>query len=156
MSEEEKREAGDSHADAMDWQTYKEERKGLIDAEMATSRTYDRYVLILASGALALSLTFLREIARNPRPSSYVLLGFAWALFALTIAAGLSSILCSQKAFRRRLEILEGARAEREYPSREQTCWDRAVGILNLISMFTFLVGSALLLLFAGLNIAPR
>jgi len=56
-----------------DYQTYLEERKILIDSERETAQQFDKAILTLAAGALALSITFINQIAPEPKPNSVIL-----------------------------------------------------------------------------------
>ena len=45
-----------------EYEVYLEERKLLVDAEREGARTFDKAILTLAAGALALSITFLEKV----------------------------------------------------------------------------------------------
>ena len=46
-----------------EWEpAYRDERNKLIDGEQDHSKSYDKYVLTLSGGALALSVTFIHDI----------------------------------------------------------------------------------------------
>lgn len=60
------------------YQAYLEERKILIDAERDTAQQFDKAILTLAAGALALSITFINQIAPQPIPNSICFLITAW------------------------------------------------------------------------------
>lgn len=153
MSEEEKREAGDADGDRMDWETYKEERKLLIEGESAQSRAYDKYLLLLSGGALAFSLTLVEQIAPQARSSTYPLVVVSWFAFGAAICGMLTSMLVSQKAFQRQRDILDLVYREGEWPSRERSFLGLFVWWLNLSSLIAFLAGSFLLALFASVNL---
>jgi len=48
------------------YQVYLDERKMLIYAERETAQQFDKAVLTLAAGALALSITFIKHIGLPP------------------------------------------------------------------------------------------
>jgi len=87
-----------------EYKIYSEERKILVAAEQNTAQQFDKYILTLAAGALALSITFIKQIAPNPNPNSLCLLLIAWFLFSLSILSTLISHLTSQSACRRQVE----------------------------------------------------
>jgi hypothetical protein len=47
---------------------YLQERRLLIDLKVDSERTLDRTIITLSGGALALSMTFVNQIAPNPKP----------------------------------------------------------------------------------------
>ena len=86
---------------------YLEERTLLIDAEREASRNFDRYILTLSAGALALSLAFVRELAPTPHSGSTILLAGVWLAFGLALIITLLSFLVSQTALRRQRDLLD-------------------------------------------------
>lgn len=68
-------------------------------AELSASQDYDRAILTLSSGTLALSATFLKDIAQTPA-KSIVLLEVSWAALIGAIIAIILSFLVSQWAIR--------------------------------------------------------
>ena len=137
----------------MDKETYHPERNLLIDAEREAARGFDKAMITLSAGALALSLTFVKNIA--PSPSNHFLLFLAWAAFILSLLVILVSFLCSQAGMRRQRQIID-TDLMRVCRARDQkNCWHKTVIRLNLVSMVSFVVGVILLALFAGLNL-PR
>ena len=81
---------------------YLEERKLLIDAEREGSRSLDKAILVLAGGAIGLSLTTLDKFA----PSNWFLYG-SWILLVLSIVLTLFSFLTSQWACSRQRDMLD-------------------------------------------------
>jgi hypothetical protein len=59
----------------------------LLDVWRTEATKYDRTILSLAGGALALSITFMRDIAASP-PKAPLLIGLGW--IALLLSMGLS------------------------------------------------------------------
>ncbi|MDD5014531.1 MAG: hypothetical protein PHW73_05450 [Atribacterota bacterium] len=46
----------------LNYKIYLEERKLLVDASRESAQSFDKTMLVLASGAFGLSLTFIRQI----------------------------------------------------------------------------------------------
>ena len=65
--------------------TYLSERTLLIEIEQKSAAQHDKAILTVASGGLALSLTFLKEIAPHPLPETWKYIGISWACFVLSI-----------------------------------------------------------------------
>jgi hypothetical protein len=76
-------------------------RDWLVQADHDASRDYDKTVLTLATGALALSVTFAHDIAPHPVSGSTLLLAAAWVLLTISLAAMLFSLITSQAALRK-------------------------------------------------------
>lgn len=131
-----------------EYKIYAEERKILIEAEKETAQQFDKYVLTLAAGALALSITFINQIAPKPIPSSLWVLLLAWSLFSLSILSTLLSLLTSQRACRRQIEILEQRLKGQEGENR-YAWWTI---FLNRASIGLFVSGTFALIIFTGIN----
>jgi hypothetical protein len=136
------------------YEQYLEERRLLIEAELSQSSAFDKYLLVLSSGALALSLTFVREVAPFPKASTYPFLVLAWFTFAFAIGSTLTSLLLSQKALQQQREIYAQAVRDNDWPPTQHTllsCW---VGRLNWLSLGSFVTGAFLLSIFATVNLS--
>ena len=73
--------------------------KWLASVETSAARDYDKTVLTLATGTLALSITFAHEIAPTPVPGSTVALVAAWMVLALSAMAVLAGLATTQYSF---------------------------------------------------------
>jgi hypothetical protein len=129
-----------------------EERKSLVSALLDQSSSYDKWVLTLASGALAISLTFIEKIVPHPQTQTINYLIGAWSTFGLSILMTLLSFLFSQKACLKNIEIIENRLKTNNYPASNK--FTIVTGILNWLSMALFLTGVALLIVFAVNNIS--
>jgi hypothetical protein len=87
------------------YQLFLEERKLLIDAEREGSRTFDKAILTLASGAFGVSIVFLKDIVPHPFSNTFCLLGASWFFFALSLVIILFSFLSSQLACRIQIDV---------------------------------------------------
>ena len=81
----------------------KEEHDFLCKAELEVSGRFDKSVLALSGGALALSLTFVKDFATKPICTP--LLGLAWICFAISIGFIMWSMITSQESLRKQREI---------------------------------------------------
>jgi len=82
-------------------------RKHLWDALRAGQEQYDKYLLTLSSGGLAISLMMIKEVfGKTTLAIPEVLIG-SWVLFCLCIIGTMMSFLTSQKCLRRHLEKYE-------------------------------------------------
>jgi len=134
-----------------DYQTYLEERKILIDSERETAQQFDKAILTLAAGALALSITFINQIAPEPKPNSVIFLITAWSLFALSILSTLISFLSSQVACRQMREFLDKQITEKgDYSEPAAKIWTNR---LNYLSIGSFVIGVVFLVIFSSINL---
>lgn len=125
-----------------------EQRQTYFDALREEARKFDTHILTLAGGALGLSLTFIRNlIPSGQEPKAKVLIVSAWGCFALTLLVILISFMTSQAACER--QIIELERGE---PLRSN-CWRIITKGLNILSILTFIIGVALFVIFAALNL---
>lgn len=134
-----------------EYQIYLEERKQLIAAERETAQQFDKAILTLAAGALALSITFINQIAPNPKPHSVYFLIGAWILFCSSLLSTLISFLTSQVACRKQRDILDDKLSSKENnKSNKAVSWTNR---LNYFSIGFFILGVVLLIVFSAINL---
>lgn len=112
------------------------------------SRAYDRSVLTLSSAAIGASLIFLKDFAGASPQSTWVLV-VSWVTLGFTIALTLLSMRLSVLAHDKKMEELK---VGSESPAKQDAKVDDWVDYANWLSYAFFLVGVALLCLFAFLN----
>ncbi|MDP3297162.1 MAG: hypothetical protein Q8N09_06150 [Thermodesulfovibrionia bacterium] len=137
------------------YKIYLEERKLLIEAERETAQQFDKAILTLAAGALALSITFIQQIAPNPKSESiYYLIG-AWISFCLSMLLTLISFLTSQKACRRQRDLLdeEISQSNKKCSNTKDNKAAFWTNLLNYFSIGFFILGVALLIVFSAINL---
>jgi len=159
----ENEEKGKSEEDN-NYQVYLDERRALIQAEKTGSQQFDKAILTLAAGALAISLTFVQNLAPHPEKWTIWFLSISWVAFILSILSTLCSFLTSQSAFRKQVKIIE----KRLLPSVENLKGnsDSAKGSfdnnnpmakwtkrLNISSIICFILGIVFLATFSIINI---
>jgi len=134
-----------------EYQIYLEERKQLIAAERETAQQFDKAILTLAAGALALSITFINQIAPNPKPHSVYFLIGAWILFCFSLLSTLISFLTSQVACRKQRDILDDKLSSKENnKSNKAALWTNR---LNYFSIVFFILGVVSLIVFSAMNL---
>ncbi len=147
---------------AYEWEAaYQDERNKLIDGERDYSKSYDKYVLTLTGGALALSMTFVHDIIGEDPVRVPALIVLAWILFTVSIGLTLTSIQQSGPLFREFCDILD-SKAENAGPSfswaevreaQEKCARLKHMDRLNNGSLVVFLLGVILLLSFTTYNL---
>jgi hypothetical protein len=102
---------------------------------------FDRTILTLASGGLAISLVFVHDVA--PHPTHVEWLVTSWSCFALSLLVILASFVTSQ------LALGEGFRD----PESVSSTWSTATWVLNVASAAALFLGVVTLVVFATHNV---
>jgi hypothetical protein len=140
----------ENHEDE-NYRAYLEQRQFYNEKEFEMSERYDKWILTLSGGSLAVSLTFLEKFGSNPIPWTKALLGGCWLLLLVTIICGLSSFLTSQSAFRRQRDILDDSLDDKA-KSNQRNCLACTTNGLNIASLICFIAAVAFLCAFALVN----
>ena len=80
--------AGANNKD-IEYKTYLDERRLLIEAEQKGAQQFDKAILTLTAGALAISLTFIKNIAPHPKAWTIIFLALAWFTFIVSLLSTL-------------------------------------------------------------------
>jgi len=120
------------------------DRERLLALHEATTQAFDKAIMTLSGGALAVSISFIHDVAHHPRHKP--LIGVSWGAFGLSLLLILWSFLTSERATRRMVHQMADAEAEE---IAEGTLTD----VLNWSSAASFVVGVVCLVIFAVLNI---
>ena len=130
-----------------------EYRKHLWDALRAGQEQYDKYLLTLSGGGLAISLTLVKDVF-GPTVAFTTILALSWALFCLSIIATIASFMTSQKSLRRHLANYEEYLATGEDGKlRAQNSLETLTTALNYASGSFFLAAVAATIVFASVNL---
>jgi hypothetical protein len=133
-----------------------EERRQYIDAEVTNARRHREIVIAGAAGTLALSITFLEEIAPTPVPWTLWFLGVGWVAMLVSLALSVLSFRVTVHAHqsnRRRLDKLylgEGAEEEQ----KEVDSWNQKTVSAGSWADALLALGMGCLAVFAFLNVA--
>lgn len=116
----------------------KEYRTGLIHTVEKLNGNYDKLIVTLSGGALALSLTFLKDIIKEtPIYSKYLLL--SWGLFIMSLTCVLGSLLFGIAAHKKAIKQVDAGTIYEEKPG----------GIFTQLTTTLHYIGTAFLV--AGL-----
>jgi len=130
----------------MDQDHYIEMKKQVGEALRSQADQFDKAILTLAAGALALSLTFIKEIAPSPDGLTIALLAWSWGCFVSSVCCTLLSCHTSVCAYRRFDQILNIQQSKPETDACAlKNHWVTATLVLNLLSLVVFVVGTGLL-----------
>ena len=139
------------------YELYLEERKLLIQAKKEGSQQFDKAILTLAAGALAISITFINQIAPHPKPETICYLAWGWVAFGISLISTLASFFTSQEACRKQIAILEYELLDKKESesNKPRNNWAKWTKCLNIVSILAFVIGVFFLGYFSISNIAP-
>ena len=121
-------------------------KKQVGEALRSQADQFDKAILTLAAGALALSLTFIKEIAPTPDGLTINLLAWSWGCFVSSVSLTLLSCHTSVCAYRRLDHILNLQQSQPDTDvSILKNHWVTTTLALNLASLAVFVVGTGLL-----------
>ena len=110
-----------------------------------STEQFDKAVLFVSSGALAISMTFIEKIVPLKDAHCKQVLVFSWLFEALTILLFTINHYISKKAFNKRLENYFRDKQNKEY--------DWLVKRINGATIFSLAIGLILLIIFIYINI---
>jgi hypothetical protein len=144
----------DRCASGMDETAYVGERTLLVEMEQKSADQHDKAILTVASGGLALSITFLKDIAPNPLPETWKYLGVSWACFVVGILAILLSFLTSQSACRKQRDFLDELYQKGSVAvAAKKNWWSSWTNGLNWVSYALVFFAVVFFTLFSWLNL---
>jgi hypothetical protein len=144
-------------SDSTEQTAYLDERKLLIDSQRELGESFDRILTTLAAGALALSITFIRQIA--PHPKHEWTLVSAWSLLGGSLFAILIAHLTSQLGLQRACDIMDERERRRiaqvapPLECEEGNGWRAATQALNVIAILAFMMGIGFFAGFSAVNL---
>jgi len=89
------------------YEQYSAQRDKLDAASIEAAGRYDKAVLLISTGALALSVTFIEKVATDPQKWTLFLLVPGWLLLLLSIIWQLLALSSSHNATREQICILD-------------------------------------------------
>jgi hypothetical protein len=147
------------------YESYIKEREHLFDAALNISERFEKWLLTLAGGGLALSITFLEKIAPHPSSNTAFLILFSWISLVISMVCGLFALWTSQNAVMRQIEIsdlsykgfLESSDVERSKSENNLTNnYSIATKCLTIFSMFSVIIGIIFLCAFSYGNMPQQ
>lgn len=109
----------DEHPD----EELKEYRQGLIDTQRKLNESYDKLLVTLSGGALALSIAFLKDVIGSNEIVHPNLLLIAWAFFVISLASILGEILFGIQAHKRAVEQVDDKTIRKEKVGGKSSSW---------------------------------
>ncbi len=146
---------------------YLQERASLVSLKSAQVKLFDRTLILISTGALALSLTFIKDIAPKINPGTLGLLKVAWLSFSLSLLFVLIGYLVGKFAYEKAIIDLEKVYYPEKSDKNEEdndnngksTFFSKRsflswiVDAFNVASVITIFVGSVYLVIFSWRNL---
>lgn len=127
-----------------------EHRKYLVEGEHKSQEQYDKTVLSLSGGALAVSFAFVKDYLSGKEAIGLEFLLAAWIAWGLSSTITLASFYTSVLAFRKSISQVD---KETVYKSRVGGRASIVTDILNAAAGLLFLAGVVTAALFAAFNL---
>jgi hypothetical protein len=138
----------------MSIETYAQERTTLIEIEQKSADQHDKAILTISMGGLALSITFLKDIAPHPLPGTLWSIGVSWSLFVASMLTILASFLTSQTACRLRRDLLDELfQSGTRETENKADWWSSVTKWLNSVSYTLVFFAVIFFALFSWLNL---
>ena len=141
----------------MDYQVYLAQRRPMVEDKKHSSGAFDKAVLSLSGGALALSLIFIKQVAPSPVAGSLPFVAVAWFGFAAAAVCMSASLLTSQYAIQHQINVLDlEYQANPAKPGEAKNIWSAATQLLNWLAISLFVIGVALFASFSFMNLPVK
>src|SRR5260370_30305412 len=133
---------------------YDEHRKQAWEALHSSTENFDKSILTLSSGALGLSLSFIKDIVPLGHAAWRLLLYLSWGFFGLCILLTVLSYQLGIRAQQEHLKNLPKYYLENDDKAAKQKSWFwRAVEAFSLVSAGFFAVGLIFTVVFCIKNL---
>jgi hypothetical protein len=135
-------------ADGRTYQQYFDERKMLADGERAAAEGFDKTLLTLSAGGIALSVTFVEKLgaAGTFKPVLYA----SWIMLVGALLLNIRAFMKRQTGFKQ--STLMNDERFRNGRTLLANPFGKRAETFNEVAYWFFVAGILLLLLFAGLN----
>jgi Tfp pilus assembly protein PilV len=140
-----------SEPNRSEYDRFLDQRRHLEQQRRKSNYEFDRQVLLLSAGALALSITFLHDIAPCPKAGTVLLLGIGWLGLVTAIVATVLSFRESSEAFLQQIRESDELYRTKKSPTVNDAA-ARRTRRLTTYAAVGFAVGLSCLALFAVLN----
>jgi hypothetical protein len=133
-------------------QLHESARAELLERQFSNSEAYDKAILTLSSGFLALSLTFIKDLVPSNAIKGVGLLYASWIVLALAIIATVLSFRISDAAINGQLQQIDRYYHERDERALAKSKLAHYVDWFNNTSGALFVLGVFLTVVFVIFN----
>ena len=132
-----------------DEERFGEYRWHLVHARERAQSDWDKTLVALAGGVLALSLVLLNSFREDQSVTRYWMLYAAWSSCGLSLISVLLSFVTSRNALTQAISEADNAlTSSKEPPKSPGGSWACVTDILNYLGVISFILGVAMLSVF--------
>jgi hypothetical protein len=128
---------------------YLDERKVLLEGRSNAIRSLEKTLVTLSAGALALSITFLHDIAPHPRQIGWMIA--SWSLLFFSLLLMLVVFIAGVYVFDKDIEAWKAEYEKRD--GKRPLCLICVLQVLEWTSLVSFILGSIYFAVFAVVNL---
>lgn len=128
-------------------------RQSLLTAEQKSQEDFDKTVLSLSGGALAISFIFVKDIVGDQPIRNSIYLLYAWVLWALSSFIVLLSFYLSHLALRKAIQQLDGGVIHKETVGG---IYSKIISIINPFGALLFFLGIVSMGFFVYENLSAK
>lgn len=133
---------------------YSEYRRDLLGRQLSNAVQHDKAILSLSTGALGLSIGFIKDIVPLKDAAAICLLILSWYLFAVAIIGTVVSYQIGQKAINVQLGYAEKYYIDKENKYlKKRNPWSVAIMCIGMGSSAFFVIAAILTVIFVSLNL---
>lgn len=134
---------------------YEKHREQAWKDRQASSDEFDKNLLTFSSGALALSLAFIKDIVPLEQATHLTMLYLSWTCFSVCILATIASYFFSTRSFDRHLADLHKYYIEGDEKAlNPNNVWTSLVRNCAIVGGIFFLAGFVCTVIFVSTNVA--
>lgn|GEM_PF-4168463 len=148
------------------YEQYSAQREKLDASALEAAGRYDKTVLAITTGALALSVTFIDKIASNPQHWTLYILVIGWFLLLASVILQLHALSSSHNSVRKQITLLDlqysDVFIDDDPAELIRNRWNdpapinphiRHTHIYNVASKYTLIFGIVCILVFSSINV---
>ena len=128
-------------------------RDGLIETQKKLNESYDKLIITLSGGALALSITFLKDVIGSSKIDYPFLLLIAWFFFVLSLTSILGEILFGIKAYKKAVSQVDEGTIHEEKVGGKSSSWTNA---LHWVAAVSLVLGLLFISIFSFYNVGEN
>ncbi|NLD46634.1 MAG: hypothetical protein GX660_05475 [Clostridiaceae bacterium] len=129
----------------------------LANTVAKNSEAFDRAIITLSSGFLALSITFIDRIVKLSECTCICLLILSWSFFVISIVINFISIFVAQNECEKRRKLAEKCYFKGDKKSCQSLRdMNNPTQIINIISAGAYIIGTILITIFVSINLTGK
>ena len=131
----------------------KEYRQHLVLAGQKSQDDYDKTIIALSGGALAISFAFVKDYLGHGPIENVCFLLLSWISWGFSVTMVLASFYSSHLALRETIKQVDEGKIDDEKPGG---AYSTVTAVLNLIGGILFLLGVMFMIFFVSANFSNR